>query len=136
MSHLVNKEHISNIENYFKTYFEQNSPNCNLYSNDGFMFKIHKEVLSQTNFLREILWSAKEQCCQIIEIFCPCSKDELYHLINFLYNGEIYCAEESESLKIKENLNKIFGFSKNLEMNWQNGSLQNVEADKDLQGGD
>ena len=132
MSRLVNKEHISNIDNYFKTYFEHNTPNCKIHSNDGFMFEIHKEVLSQTNFLREILTSAKEQCCLKIEIFCPCSKDDLYHLINFLYNGEINCAEESESLKIQENLYKIFGFSKYLGMNWQNGRLQNLEAIKDL----
>ena len=128
MSRLVNKEHISNIDNYFKTYFEHNTPNCKIHSNDGFMFEIHKEVLSQTNFLREILTSAKEQCCLEIEIFCPCSKDDLHHLIHFLYYGEINCAEESESLKILENLYKILGFSKYLGMKWQNGRLQNLEA--------
>jgi len=64
----------------------------------------------------EILSSTIEHCCDTIEVLCPCSKEELKHMVNFLYDGEIHCEEEFDSLKILENLNKIFGFSNNLAM--------------------
>ena len=41
--------------------------------------------------------------------------------MNFLYDGEIHC--EKDSLKIIENLRKIFGFPKNLDMNYPNESF-------------
>ena len=59
MSSLFMKKHISTIENYFKLYLQQKTPDCILYTEDGFMFNIHKEILSQTIFLRKILSSAK-----------------------------------------------------------------------------
>merc|ERR550519_2463312 len=74
----------------------------------------------------------------MLEIFCPSSKEELHHLTKFLYNGEICCAEKFDSLKIQENLHKIFGFPKNLGRNCQKKTLQDVyviqdgdESDKD-----
>ena len=71
-------------------------------------------MFGQTDFLREILSSTKEHCSGLIEVLCPCSKDELSSLVNFLYDGEIHCEEESEFLKIIENLQNIFGFQRNL----------------------
>ena len=40
--------------------------------------------------------------------------------MNFLYKGEIQCIEEFDSLKIQENLHKIFGFPKFLGLRCQN----------------
>jgi hypothetical protein len=94
-------------------YLKNKSRDCILYSEVGSKFKVHKELFGQTQFLRKILSSASERCCQTMEVFCPCSKNELKHLVNFLYDGEIHCEEEFDSLKILENLNKVFGFSKN-----------------------
>ena len=51
-----------------------------------------------------------------LDILCPCTKKELGHLVDFLYNGEIQYENEIDSMEIKENLSKIFGFSKIL---WQ-----------------
>ena len=68
----------------------------------------------QTNFLREILSSAKEHCCGKLNISCPCTQKELEHLANFLYDGEIQYENNSDCIKIQENLHKIFGFSKDL----------------------
>ena len=52
--------------------------------------------------------------------------------MNFLYDGEIHCEKESESLKIIENLQKIFGFPENLDLSYQNeaffDSVNNIEA--------
>ena len=60
-----------------------------MHSKNGSKFKVHKEMFAQTNFLREMLLSAKE-CCGTMEVLCPCSKEELNHLVKFLYNGGIH----------------------------------------------
>ena len=67
--------------------------------------------------MRTILKTTQVNCCSPVEILCPCQKNELDHLVNFLYSGEIRSTEESESLKTIENLIKIFGFPENLKRN-------------------
>ena len=57
MPSLKNETHNSNLENYMV--LTDKSRDCILYSEDGSRFSIHKEVFSQTSFLREILYSAK-----------------------------------------------------------------------------
>ena len=127
MSQFKFRDQIESFEDYMDTYLKNKSTDCILYSEDGGKFKIHKELFAQTPFLREILSSANESCCQKLEVLCPCSKDELSHLVNFLYDGEIHCAEEEfDSLKILENLNKIFGFSETLLMKMPNDPISEV----------
>jgi hypothetical protein len=109
---------IASFENYLEFYLKNKSTDCILYSEDGSKFKVHKELFGQTDFLREILSSAKDQCCGTIEVICPCSKDELGSLVNFLYDVEIHCEEESECLKIIGSLKNIFGFQRNLVLNY------------------
>ena len=49
--------------------------------------------------------------------------------MKFLYDGEIHCAkEEFDSLKILENLSKIFGFDENL--SFQNHWEEPSQADE------
>ena len=126
------KSQIASFEDYMDTYLKNKSRDCILYSEDGSKFKVHKEMFGQTDFLRKILSSTKDHCCGTIEVICPCSKEELKHLVNFLYDGEIHCKEESESLKIIENLQNIFGFPRNLDLNYHNetfsASVDNIEA--------
>ena len=121
------KDQIASFENSMDTYLKNKSRDCILYSEDGSKFKVHKELFGQTQFLREIISCANERCCGTIDVFCPCSKDELNHLVNFLYDGEIHCEEEFDSLKVLENLNIIFGFSKNLVMKVPNDQNFAVE---------
>ena len=94
--------------------------------------RVHKELFGQTDFLREILSSSKEHCCGTIEVLCPCSRVELKHLVNFLSDGEINCENETDLLKVIENLQKIFGFPENLDLSYQNetffDSVNNIEA--------
>ena len=108
------RDQIASFENYWDVYLKHKPRDCILYSADGTKFRVHKEMLGQTDFLRKILSSTNEHCCGTIEVLCPCSKEELSSLVNFLYDGEIHCEEESESLKIIENLQNIFGFQRNL----------------------
>ena len=117
---LANKIHIDTMKDFYAKYLKNKSTDCILYSNDGSQIKIQRELLGQTNFLREILSSTKDQCCKNLEIICPCTKEELTHLVNFLYNGEIHCKNENESFEIFENLKNIFGFTNNLCMEIQN----------------
>ena len=49
--------HISCIEGYLNVHIRLKPSDCFLYSEDGGKFEIHKELFSQTNFLREILSS-------------------------------------------------------------------------------
>ena len=46
-----------------------------------------------------------------MEVICPCSREELGHLVNFLYEGKNNCTKKIDSFKIVANLYKIFGFS-------------------------
>ena len=114
MCTLYSKNYITAIPAYLDTYLKNKPADCVLYSEDGTEFKIRKELLSQTKFLRKILSSAKDHCCNIIEILCPCSKEELGRLVEFLYHGKIICDRKNGSFRILENLIKIFGFPSNI----------------------
>ena len=50
----------------------------------------------------------------------------IIYVVNFLYYGEIHCEKEFDSLKILENLNKIFFFSKNLAIKMPNDPIAKV----------
>ena len=69
MCELVNENHISTLEDYQELFFTKKLPDCVLFSEEGTKFEIHKERLSQTQFLRNILVSVQDQCCGIIEIY-------------------------------------------------------------------
>ena len=107
---LINKQQNFYIEDYLDSYLTKKPADCILYSEDGSPFKIHKELFGQTEFLRQILTSYKGQCCSMMEILCPCKKDDLQHLVHFLDDGEIHCDNETDSHVIIDNLSKIFGF--------------------------
>ena len=107
---LTNNKQISFERDYLNSYLNTKPSNCILYSEDGAEFEIHKELLGQTKFMREILNSAKDHCCSTLEIICPCTKEELEKLVYFLYNGEIYCEDVFDSYNIQEDLTKIFGY--------------------------
>ena len=108
------EDQVTAIEDYLDRYLKKKPSDCVLYSEDNTEFKIHKELFGQTDFMREILSSAKERCCGILEVFCPCSKEELGQMVKFLHTGEICCETKFDALNILENLDKIFGFTKYL----------------------
>ena len=95
-------------------FFNNKESDCILYSEDGHEFRIHKEILSQTKKMRNILSNSKDGCCGAMQIICPCSKDVLEYTVKFLYTGTILYKKEMDLFKILNNLTEIFGFSKNL----------------------
>ena len=93
------------------SFLKNEEANCILYSKEGIKFDIHKEILYQTEFMRNILKSTNIICCGTIEFLCPCSEDELESMVNFLYNGTISELRLTDVAKILDNLTKMFGFS-------------------------
>ena len=109
MIHLLNKHQNFDILNYLEIFLKGKPPDCIIYSEDGIEFQTYKELFSQTKFMRELLNSAN--CCGVVEIIFPCSKEELGHLMNFINEGKIEYNKKVDFLKIVENLDKILGFS-------------------------
>ena len=75
------------------------------------------------NILQNWYYHGKDQCCGIMEIICPCSKEDLSRLVQFLYHGEIQCEDVFDSFKTQENLGKIFGFPENFNIEYQIAAL-------------
>jgi hypothetical protein len=109
----------NNYKDWNWLFFNNKEADCILYSEDGHGFRIHKEILSQTEKMRNILSSFKENCCGTMEILCPCPKDELEQLVKFLYCGII--SLNVDLFKILDNLITIFGFPENLTLYDENG---------------
>ena len=97
---------------HMKSFFRQKETDCILFSEEGIEFNIHKEILCQTDFLRNILSSSEENSLNMLTVFCPCSKMDLERMINFLYRGSISYKSDMDLFKILDNLNQIFGFPK------------------------
>ena len=52
--HISNKEPIGLTAN-MDSYFKQKRPDCSLFSQDNFEFQVHKELLFQTEYLRDMI---------------------------------------------------------------------------------
>ena len=123
MFHSVKQNNVTEIIKFSNAYFRTKPRDCILYSEDKTEFKIHRELLGQTEFMREILKSVKDHCCNELEIICPCTKEEMEKLVHFLYFGELHCEDIFESFNLQEDLNKVFGFSENLILDDRTSSL-------------
>ena len=117
MVKLVNESEIfdhDDFKDWNWLFFNNKESDCILYSEDGHEFRIHKEILSQTRKMQNILSSSIDGCCGTMQIFCPCSKDELDYIVKFLYTGTISYDKEMDLFKILDNLTEIFGFPEKL----------------------
>ena len=111
-------------------FYNNKEADCILYSEDGHEFRIHKEILSQTEKMRNIMIGFKDNCCGMAEIFCPCPKDELEQLVKFLYSGII--SYNVDLIKTLDNLIKIFGFPEKLILKDENN--KEFKLDELIQG--
>ena len=110
---LKNSMPVFQEDSYMETFFKNEGTDCILYSSEGVKFNIHKELLYQTKLMKNVLLN-NSMCCQNVEIFCPCSENELQTILDFLYNGKTTCHDNKEIAKILDNLTKVFGFPQNL----------------------
>ena len=91
------------------SYFKNTPPDCSLYSEGNHEISIHKELLYQTKYMREMITNVGFE--SKIEVFCPSiSKEELKNIVDFLYCGKILCKNQSAVSETTENLNELFGF--------------------------
>ena len=114
MANFLNRNFVLTFGSNIKKHLRTKAPNCCLFSESGSQFKIHRELLGQTAFLRKILNSSKDCCCIPIEIYCPCSDKELGIIVEFLYTGKIICDDVDVLKKSIDNLKEIFGFPNKL----------------------
>ena len=111
MVRLVDELHFTKSD-HMGSFFSKKESDCILYSEEGVNFNVHKEILFQTDFLRNILSSKKAECCSVMEVFCPCSENDLKYMVEFLYLGKISCKTRDDLLRILDELNEVFGFPK------------------------
>ena len=116
-------------DDFQESLFKVNSTDCILYSEDGTQFAVHKEILCQTPFLQRILFSAENTCCGKIEIFCPCTTNDLEYIVKFLYSGKISIENKIDTEKILDDLHRIFGFPEKL--CFSNGKNQIIDSRAD-----
>ncbi len=74
---LKNDIHTFEHNGFVESFLKDKETDCTLYSKEGMKFSIHQEIFCHTELIRNILKSANNMCCGEIEIFCPCSEDEL-----------------------------------------------------------
>ena len=73
MTTLYNKNHSSVIDGHKDSYEMKKMPNCVLFSQDGYKFKIHEKLLTQTKRMHDIVEDAKDPDCPgTIKIVCFC----------------------------------------------------------------
>ena len=111
---LKNDIHTLDHHDFLESFLKDKETDCILYSKEGMKFSIHKEIFCHTQLMRNILRSAINSCCREIEIFCPCSEDELESIVNFLYCGTFSYYKDTDVTKFQKNLANIFGFTENL----------------------
>ena len=116
MTNFLNRNFALTFGSNIKKHLRKIPPDCCLFSESGSPFKIHRELLGQTTFLRKIANSGKDCCYVPIEIFCPCSDKELSILVEFLYTGKIICDDVEVLSKSIDNLKEIFGFPNELSL--------------------
>merc|ERR1712223_136175 len=93
--HFFNKDPLV-LTKSMGSYFKKMPPDCSLLSEDGAEFLVHRELLYQTKFMRQMLKSANlDSMDSKIEIMCPSlSKLDVRIIAKFLYSGEIFCPNE------------------------------------------
>ena len=97
------------LVSHMDSYFNFALPDCHLYSRDNFQIPVHKELLYQTQFMREMIESVGVD--SEIDLICPSmAKEDLEMVVHFLYNGKLLHASEEVVSNASKNLAELFGF--------------------------
>ena len=82
------------ISEYVKSYLKSKPPDCTLFSKDGFEIPVHKELIYQTKLIHQVIKSGTDCCCRKIDIIFPSlEKKQLDLMVQFLYDGQIFCQD-------------------------------------------
>ena len=105
---VYNKEPLVFV-NAMESYFKSSPPDCSLFSHDNYGILVHKELMYQTKFMREMIGSVGID--SKIDVFCPSlSKEELEIIVDFFYNGKIVYKNQTVVSQVSRNLEELFGF--------------------------
>ena len=95
--------------NNMDTYFKNTPPDCTLFSKDNDEIWVHKELLYQTKYLRDMLKSVDTD--SKIEVICPSlTTEELKIIVDFLYSGKVFCENQICVSQVSKDLMDLFGF--------------------------
>ena len=109
MDHKVFNKDSKVLVNTMESYFKSMPPDCSLYSHENYGILIHKELMYQTKFMREMIGSVGID--SKIEVFCPSvSKKELEMIVDFFYNGKIFYSTHTVVSQVSKTLKELFGF--------------------------
>ena len=109
MDHKVFNKDPKVLVNTMESYFKSMPPDCSLYSHENYRILIHKELMYQTKFMRDMIKSVGID--SKIEIFCPSvSKKELEMIVDFFYKGKISCSTLTVVSQVSKTLKELFGF--------------------------
>ena len=109
MDHKVFNKDPKVLVNTMESYFKSMPPDCSLYSQENYRILIHKELMYQTKFMRDMIKSVGID--SKIEVFCPSvSKKELEMIVDFFYNGKIFNSTKTVVSQVSNTLKELFGF--------------------------
>ena len=98
------------IIEYMKSYLKSKPPDCTLFSKDGFEIPVHKELIYRTKLIPQIIRSGTDCSCSKIDIIFPSlEKKQLELMVQFLYDGQIFCPDPITATEVISNLKEFFG---------------------------
>ena len=71
------------IVSYTKSHFKVQSPDCSFFTEDGNVIPVHKDILFQTKFMRDLFKSFDNFCYKMEIIFPSVSIEELDLMVEF-----------------------------------------------------
>ena len=97
-------------------YLNSKTPDCSLFSEDGFEFHIHKELLYQTKLMRDMVKNNQLCHCSKIDIIVPAlQRKKLEKIVHFLETGELR-SDKTAISDLLVDLTELFGFPKKIDM--------------------
>ena len=112
---IFNKDQL-NLAKSMDEYLKSKPPDCSLFSEDGFEFPIHKELLYQTKLMRDMVKNNQLCHCSKIDIIVPdLARKKLEQIVHFLKTGELR-SNKSAISDLLVDLTELFGFPKKIDM--------------------
>ena len=115
---IINNDQL-NMAKSMDEYLKSKPPDCSLFSEDGFEFPIHKELLYQTKLMRDMVKNNQLCHCSKIDIIVPSlARKKLEQIVHFLKTGELR-SNKSAISDLLVDLTELFGFPKKIDIDFE-----------------
>ena len=112
---IFNKDQL-NLAKSMDEHLKSKPPDCSLFSEDGFEFPIHKELLYQTKLMRDMVKNNQLCHCSKIDVIVPSlARKKLEQIVHFLKTGELR-SDKTAISDLLVDLTELFGFPKKIDM--------------------